>query len=73
MNEEFELLIVLIMIMLWCNWKYPKNYFYQSFWILTISVYGGVVISITNNILFPLTLMIFNIMVNYFHLEYRGK
>lgn len=75
-NDYIEAFIVLILIMLWTNHKYPKNYYLQGFWILCISWFGVIV---ENNLspatfdasIYIVILMLFNIMINIFYLNAR--
>lgn len=70
--SEFEasfLLIMLIIIMLYSNHKYPQNYILNGLWILMISAYG--VSTMNENYLFTLTLIIFNIIINITYLSFN--
>lgn len=74
MLSEFEscmLLTLLIAIMLYTNYKYPRHYIFQSFWIIMISIVSVSIINL--NTFYVLTLMLFNILINIFYLSFKLK
>jgi hypothetical protein len=73
MNEFFQLYLVLILLSLYCAYKYPSNYVLQALWL-----FGGIWLGvITMNLTalesdiswqYPLFLMIFNTILNLMYL-----
>lgn len=69
---EFEALITysfIICIMLYSNSKYQRNYYFQGFWLIMISIIGVSFLSI--NVFYILTLMIFNLLLNISYISFN--
>lgn len=69
MNEWFELLLCLIALSLFVNWKYETNYLLQTFLLLMV-IWCGVltIINAPDFTVYGITLICFNTMLNLMYL-----
>jgi len=73
MNEFFQLYLVMVLLSLYCCYKYPDNYVLQAIWLFGLIWLGVITMNATALDIdiswhYPLFLMIFSSIINLLYL-----
>jgi len=73
--DNIEILTAMFIFAMLSNWKYPKFYILQAFWILSIGWFGATYMLGKSGIdlIYPIIIIVATIMVNVSYLQYSLK
>jgi hypothetical protein len=73
MDEYYQLLIIVILISLYCDYKYSSNYILQAFFVFSVVWLSVIVMSksLFENDEFAIVLVSFHTIVNMFYIYYN--